>query len=81
MEADPFEYASLVQRLAAFFIDAVIQFVIFFLWPVSPWPSSLHHQPNPLSYSMERIPETPQSPRLTCEICERNSVKTPRLKN
>ena len=32
MEADPFEYASLVQRLAAFFIDAVIQFVIFFLW-------------------------------------------------
>ena len=32
MEADPFEYASLVQRLAALFIDAVIQFVIFFLW-------------------------------------------------
>ena len=32
MEADPFEYASLVQRLAAFFIDAVIQFVIFILW-------------------------------------------------
>ena len=34
MEADPFEYASLVQRLATFFIDAVIQFVIFFLGAV-----------------------------------------------
>ena len=81
MEADPFEYASLVQRLAAFFIDAVIQFVIFFLWAGVALAASLHRQPNPLSYSMERIPETPQSPHLTCEICERNSVKTSRLKN
>jgi uncharacterized RDD family membrane protein YckC len=32
MDADPFEYASFGRRLAAFFIDAVIQFVIFFLW-------------------------------------------------
>lgn len=32
MDADPLEYASFGRRLSAFFIDAVIQFIIFFLW-------------------------------------------------
>ncbi len=32
MDADSFEYANFWRRLLAFSIDAIIQFIIFFLW-------------------------------------------------